>query len=125
MKLLLDTHVMLWCLANDARLKGEARDLIRDPENAVFVSAASMWEVAIKRALGRIEIDLALLDDALDAMGFEHLAIIGRHALGVADLPANHDDPFDRMLVAQSIHEGMRLVTHDAAVARYGTALLI
>lgn len=125
MKLLLDTHVVLWCLADDPRLGPDARELIRDPENAVFVSAASVWEMAIKRAIGRLDIDLVRLEDALDAMGFAPLSISHHHSLGVAELPAHHNDPFDRMLVAQSLHDGMRLVTHDAAVARYGTALLI
>jgi PIN domain nuclease of toxin-antitoxin system len=124
-KLLLDTHVVLWCLADDTRLKPDTRDLIRDPENAVFVSAASVWEMAIKRALGRIEIDLTQLDGALDAMGFAQLAITSRHARGVGELPGHHNDPFDRMLVSQSIHESMRLVTHDAALAQYGTAILV
>lgn len=125
MNLLLDTHILLWCLADDQRLTPGARDLIRDPENAVFVSAASVWEMAIKRALGRLEIDLARLDNSLEAMGFAQLAITTRHACGVSELPAHHNDPFDRMLVAQSIQDSMRLVTHDATVARYGTALLV
>lgn len=125
MRLLIDTHVVLWCLGDDPRLRAEARDLIRDPDNSVFVSAASVWEIAIKRAIGRLDVDIAKLSDALEAMDFAALAVTHQHALGVADLPAHHNDPFDRMLVSQSVCEGMRLVTHDAAVAQYGTALLI
>ena len=125
MRLLLDTHVVLWCLTDDPYLKSDARDLVRDPDNAVFVSAASVWEMAIKRALGRLEIYLTKLSAALETMGFASLAISHQHALSVAQLPPYHNDPFDRMLVAQCLHEGMRLITHDAAVARYGTALLI
>ena len=125
MKLLLDTHVLLWCLIDDARLVPDARDIIRDTSNEVFVSAASVWEIAIKRALRRIDIDLRQLEDALTTMGFVQLPVSFRHAAAVAALPPHHHDPFDRMLIAQSIEEEMRLVTRDSAVARYGTALLV
>ena len=120
MRLLLDTHIMLWCLEDSPRLTARARDLVTDPSNDVLVSAASLWEVAIKHALGRLQLDLATLEPGLRKTGFEQLDITGSHALAVAHLPEHHRDPFDRLLAAQSIAEGLRLVTHDSALLPTG-----
>lgn len=120
MRLLLDTHVLLWWLADDRKLSKDARTLIANADHQVLVSAASVWEVAIKAALTRIEIELDDLEDAILKGGFEHLPIAVPHAVGVGRLPDVHRDPFDRMLVAQASIEELRLVTHDRVFERYG-----
>lgn len=99
--------------------------MITSPENRLFVSAASVWEVAIKSRLGRIEIDPDAFLDALASGGFEELSVTARHAAGVAELPNHHRDPFDRLLVAQSRLESMRLLTHDASLSRYSDSVLV
>jgi PIN domain nuclease of toxin-antitoxin system len=125
LRLLLDTHIVLWCLEDSPRLTQRARDLVTDPDNEVLVSAASLWEIAIKHALGRLQLDLATLEPGLRRTGFDPLPITGSHALAVANLPEHHRDPFARSLAAQSIAEGLRLVTHDTALVPYGTAILV
>lgn len=122
MRLLLDTHVALWALTDDPRLSQRARALIADPENDVLVSAASVWEVAIKHALGRGDMPISG-DQALDwfrQAGYQLLPIAPEHAAAVEHLPDHHRDPFDRMLVAQATAEPLRLLTHDPLVLRYG-----
>jgi PIN domain nuclease of toxin-antitoxin system len=122
-RLLLDTHALLWWLADDPELSEEARRSIADPDAAVFVSAASAWEVAIKRALGRLEApdDLSA---ALDASGIRAMPITITHAEAAGALPPHHADPFDRMLVAQARAEGLTIVTRDPAFAAYAVATL-
>ncbi|HEY3302421.1 MAG TPA: type II toxin-antitoxin system VapC family toxin [Candidatus Binatia bacterium] len=120
MVLLLDTHVLIWWLADDRRLSKDARNLIADAHHRVLVSAASVWEIAIKSALKRIEIELDDLEDAILKSGFEPLPIALLHAVRVGRLPDVHRDPFDRMLVAQAGVEELRLVTHDRVFERYG-----
>ena len=120
MRLLLDTHVLLWWLADDRKLSKDARTMIADADHQVLVSAASVWEVAIKAALRRIEIELDDLEDAILKSGFEPLPIGGPPAVGVGRLQNVHRDPFDRMLVAQASIEELRLVTHDRVFERYG-----
>ena len=120
MRLLLDTHVLLWWLADDRKLSKEARALIADANHQAIVSAASVWEVAIKAALRRIEIELDDLEDAILKSGFQPLPITTQHAVRVGRLPHVHRDPFDRMLVAQAGVEELRLVTHDRVFERYG-----
>ena len=120
MRLLLDTHVLLWWLADDRKLSKDARTMIADADHQVLVSAASVWEVAIKAALRRIEIDLDDLEDAILKSGFEPLPIAVPHAVRVGRLQNVHRDPFDRMLVAQASIEELRLVTHDRVFERYG-----
>ena len=122
MRLLLDTHVLLWWLADDRKLSKDARATIADPNHQVLVSAASVWEVAIKAALKRVEIELDDLEEGILKSGFEPLAIAMRHAVRVGGLPDVHRDPFDRMLVAQAGVEELRLVTHDRVFERYGLA---
>lgn len=119
--LLLDTQVALWALAGHRRLTREARRLI--DSNDVVVSAASIWEIAIKTALGKLDADPAEVRDALEPSGFSELAVTGEHAARVATLPAHHRDPFDRLLVAQSLVEGLVLLTADAQLARYGRSV--
>lgn len=124
MRVLLDTHILLWWLMDDRRLPKDAEQIIKDPDNAIFVSAASIWEVAIKAALGQIEADPRAIQAAIEPSGFTELPITGKHAAQVAKLPSHHRDPFDRMLVAQSLAEPMRLLTSDTLLAKYGDMVL-
>jgi PIN domain nuclease of toxin-antitoxin system len=121
MRLLLDTHLLLWAAGEPRRLSRKARGLIADESNALFFSSASIWEVAIKGSLGRadFQVDAGQLLQGLLANGYEELAVSGRHAAQVAHLPPLHADPFDRMLVAQARAEGMTLLTADDQVAQY------
>lgn len=122
MRLLLDTRVALWALTDDPRLSERARALIADPANDVLVSSASVWEIAIKHALGRGDMPISG-DQALDwfrRAGYQLLPIAPEHAAAVEHLPDHHRDPFDRMLVAQAMAEPLRLLTHDPLVLRYG-----
>lgn len=121
MKLLLDTHLLLWAAAAPARLPPAARRLIEDPENEPLFSVASLWEVAIKAGLGRADftLDAGLLRRGLIDNGYQELPILGEHAAAVARLPDIHKDPFDRMLAAQSESEGITLLTADDSLARY------
>ncbi len=118
MKLLLDTHVFLWALENEDRLSANARDAIADANNIIFVSAVSAWEIAIKRGLGKIELDVDL-DEAVDELGFLRADLRFSTARLLSTLPALHRDPFDRMLIAQSIEDGIPLVTDDDVIRRY------
>ena len=120
MRLLLDTHVLLWWLADDRKLAKPARDIIANPDNDVHVSSASVWEAAIKAALGRLEIDLDDLEDAIVRNGFRPLPVGFRHAVTAGRLPSVYRDPFDRMLVAQASVEELRVVSHDRVFERYG-----
>jgi len=118
MKLLLDTHVFLWWNQNDSRLQSVHRQAIRLPENLVYVSAASVWEIGIKRKIGK----LAFAGSIADAIGkhrFDALAISAEHAEAAGSLPAIHSDPFDRLLVAQAHLEGLTLITVDEQILRY------
>jgi PIN domain nuclease of toxin-antitoxin system len=120
--LLLDTHVFLWWRTNSARLNASARDAIATA-SVVFVSAASVWEAAIKIALGRLTLPEPF-SKGVDRSGFRRLAISFEHAEAAAALPRHHGDPFDRMLVAQAQLEGFTLVTHDELLAPYGATML-
>ena len=121
MKLLLDTHILLWAAGEPERLPAGVRGRLDDPATELFYSAASLWEVSIKRALGRqdFSVDPRLLRRGLMEHGYRELAVSGAHAVAVDLLPAVHKDPFDRMLVTQAQVEGMILLTSDALVARY------
>ena len=122
MKVLLDTHVLLWAAGVQTRLPREARELIEDPDTELVFSAASLWEVAIKSGLGRddFRVDARLLRRGLLENGYTELAVTGSHAVAVDSLPSLHKDPFDRILVAQAREEGIVLLTADPAVASYG-----
>jgi PIN domain nuclease of toxin-antitoxin system len=119
-RLLLDTHVLLWWLAGDRKLGKSAREVIANPNNDVLVSSASLWEAAIKAALGRLEIELDNLEAAILRNGFQPLPIGFRHAITAGRLPAVHRDPFDRMLIAQASVEELRVISHDRVFVRYG-----
>lgn len=123
MELLLDTHVLLWWLADDGRLPANARSAIADPEHRVLVSAASIWEISIKRAIGRLRSPTNLLA-VLDECGFEVMPITAAHAELAGALPRHHDDPFDRMLVAQATIEGLTIVTFDERMTAYRVSRL-
>lgn len=127
MNLLLDTNALLWCLGGQSRLGAEARRRITDPGNDVWVSAASAWEIAIKAALGRLDLDgrpRDILPREIDRAGFAPLPITIDHALAVGGLPRHHSDPFDRVLIAQAIVEGLTIVTSDRAFADYQVPIL-
>lgn len=123
MRLLLDTHVALWWLNDPGELEEEAGKAITDGYNAVFVSAASVWEIAIKEAQGRLSLPEPFWD-AAEAAGLIELPVRARHAARAGALPALHRDPFDRMLVAQAGEEGLTIVTRDPLVRQYGTPSL-
>jgi PIN domain nuclease of toxin-antitoxin system len=118
MKLLLDSHVLLWWLDDPALLSMVARDAISDPSNDVLVSAAMVWEIVIKSGLGKLAIP-ADLDKVIVRSGFQYLAVNSVHAFAVQQLPLHHRDPFDRMLVAQAIVESATIITRDANIVRY------
>ena len=119
MRLLLDTHVLLWWLVDDRKLTRAARAIIANPDNEVLVSSASLWEIAIKAVLGRIEVELDNLEAAIARNGFRPLPIGFRHALTAGRLPVVHRDPFDRMLIAQASVDELRVVSHDRVFERY------
>jgi PIN domain nuclease of toxin-antitoxin system len=121
MKLLLDTHLLLWAAATPEKLSRPARKLIDDTDNELIFSAASLWEISIKRRLGRPDFraDERVLRRALLDNGYLELPITGEHTVAVGDLPVLHKDPFDRILVAQANAEGITLITSDPQVAAY------
>ena len=121
MKLLLDTHLLLWAAGEPDRLSAEARSLIDNRENELLFSAASLWEVAIKRSLGRndFKVDARLLRRGLLDNGYSELPIVSDHVVAIESLPTLHKDPFDRVLVAQATVEGVTLLTVDSLVAQY------
>jgi len=120
-KLLLDTHLLLWAAGEPKRLSKQARRLIDNTENELLFSAASLWEVAIKRGLGRedFKVDARLLRRGLLDNGYNELPITSNHVLATESLPPIHRDPFDRVLVAQATVEGITLLTVDSLVSRY------
>lgn len=123
MRVLLDTHLLLWSLAAPARLPVEASRIIRDAD--VYVSAASIWEIGINVALGQLRADPQEILAALEPAGFLGLPISGEHAARVATLPPIHRDPFDRLLVAQARVEPMHLLTDDAVLGAYGEIVIV
>jgi PIN domain nuclease of toxin-antitoxin system len=124
---LVDSHALLWWLDDDRRLSRRARQTIADGETAIFVSVASVWEIAIKRALGQLNDPsdaIPRLPSILADRGMATLPIEAVHAIDAASLPPLHRDPFDRMIVAQSRIEGFPVVTNDAAIRAYGVATI-
>lgn len=121
MKLLVDTHLLLWAVALPERLSAAALGLLADPDNQLLFSAASLWEITIKHGLGRGDfvIDPRLLYRGLLDNGWQELPVRSAHAIAVAGLPALHRDPFDRLLLAQAMVEGITLLTADAQLAGY------
>jgi PIN domain nuclease of toxin-antitoxin system len=120
-KLLLDTHLLLWAAHDPKRLTRAARALIENPENELFFSAASLWEITIKQSLGRedFRVDARLLRRGLLDNGYAELSITSEHPISTGQLAHTHEDPFDRILLAQAIVEGITLVTNDRRLARY------
>jgi PIN domain nuclease of toxin-antitoxin system len=121
--LLLDAHTALWWLADDGSLGQAARSAIADPSNDVLISAASVWEIEIKRSLGKLDAPSGLVD-AIGEAGFDILPITGQDAESAGSLPAHHRDPFDRMLVAQAARLRAVVVSRDTAFLAYGTDVL-
>jgi PIN domain nuclease of toxin-antitoxin system len=121
MKLLLDTHVLLWAAGRPDHLPAKTRKLLNDPRNELIFSSASLWEIAIKSGLGRddFQVDARLLRRGLLDNGYLELPITSEHAVAIDGLPPIHKDPFDRLLVAQSMVEGITLLTADPLVAQY------
>jgi PIN domain nuclease of toxin-antitoxin system len=121
MKLLLDTHLLLWAAGEPRRLPKQARILIDNPDNELLFSAASLWEVVIKRGLGREDfaVDARLLRRGLLDNGYSELPIVSEHVVAIDSLPPIHKDPFDRILVAQATVEGVTLLTNDSVVSQY------
>lgn len=126
MKLLLDTHILLWSAFQPKRLSAAARKLLNDPRNELLFSAASLWEIAIKNTLGRedFRVEVRILRRNLIENGYTELPITGEHAVNVDALPRLHKDPFDRLLLAQAHSESITLVTTDEQLAGYGGAVL-
>ena len=127
MRILLDTHAMLWWLAGDPKLSPAARELIADGANTLVWSMASSWEIAIKVGLGRLGLGRSLTElygDIVSGQGVELLAISHEHCDRVAGLPLHHRDPFDRMLVAQAEAEGVPILSADPKLARYDVRIL-
>lgn len=126
MNLLLDTHVALWAITDSPKLPKKAREMIESPKSSVWISAATVWEIAIKHSLGCGDMPVSS-QDALryfHESGYRFLAVEPEHATAVEDLPVHHADPFDRLLVAQALVEPMRLITHDPMVARYSDTII-
>ena len=118
MRVVIDTHVLLWALLDPQRLSRRERELIDDTE--VLVSAASIWEIGIKHAIGRLVCDPRQILETVEPAGFKNLGISGLHAIVAASLPRLHGDPFDRMLIAQAQAESALLLTRDDALTAYG-----
>lgn len=125
MKLLLDTHLLLWAAGQLQKLTKTARELIENPQKALFFSAASIWEIIIKNGLGRayFQVDVSVFRRGLLDNGYAKLTIKSKHAIYVKSLPPIHIDPFDRMLIAQSSVEGIILLTSDATVLQYAGSI--
>lgn len=124
MRILLDTHALIWALSSPRTLTAKARAGIRDPDNVVFASAASTWEIAIKAALGKIDADLDEVSSGIEETGFRPLPISIAHTRRVRELPDLHRDPFDRILVAQAMEEGLTIVTNDPILPGYPAPIL-
>lgn len=126
MNLLLDTHVALWAITDSPKLTQKARELILSPKATVWISVASVWEIAIKRSLGRGDMPVSSQDAVryFNESGYRLLAIEAEHVIAVEELPPHHQDPFDRILVAQALVEPMRLLTHDPLVSLYGDSII-
>jgi PIN domain nuclease of toxin-antitoxin system len=121
--LLLDTHALLWWRGSHRRLSVRAHEAIENPDVPVFFSSASIWEIAIKRAKGRLDAPGDLME-SMESRGFIELPVRSRHAIIAGALPAHHRDPFDRMIVAQAQSEGYTIVTHDPRIAAYDVPVL-
>lgn len=124
LRLLLDTYLLLWWLGSDPALSPAAKALIRDPENAIFVSAVSLWEIRLKESLGKLRLP-PTFGKALAAEAFESLPLTAAHTKQIAALPWHHRDPFDRMLIAQATTERLQFLTANRTLAAYGSAVQV
>ena len=126
MKLLLDTHILLWALQDSPQLTASTRELLEAPANELYVSTASLWEIAIKHTRRPKDLPLSAeeVHEVLATTRAQLLNITPQHLLKLAQLPTHHNDPFDRILVAQALSEPLRLLTHDAVVAQYSDAII-
>ena len=125
MRFLLDTHILLWWIDDDKRLSGQARQIIKDQCNEIYVSDISFWEIQIKVMNGKLNVDLETVIQQLPVNNFLPLNLNSRHIMALAKIPDHHQDPFDRMLIAQAITEPLHLITHDAIVAKYSENIIL
>ena len=124
MKLLLDTHILLWWLDDDKKLSEYGRQLIQNPDNGVYVSHASLWEIQIKNLAGKLNANVETIIQQLPVNNFQQFPIHTNHILFLAKLPPHHQDPFDRMLVSQALSEPLHLITHDKNVSLYSESII-
>jgi PIN domain nuclease of toxin-antitoxin system len=126
LNLLLDTHIALWAITDSPKLSQKARELIESPKTTIWISVASFWEIAIKYSLGRGDMPISSQQamSYFRESGYRFLAVEAEHAVAVEELPTHHQDPFDRILVAQALVEPMRLMTHDSLVALYSDTII-
>ena len=124
MKVLLDTHAILWWLSDNRRLGDRARDIIANPANDINVSAVSLWEIVVKAKVGKLQADIAEITRALEVEAFDFLAILPAHLQKLAELPMHHRDPFDHLLIAQAIVEGTHFMTDDQNAALYPARII-
>jgi PIN domain nuclease of toxin-antitoxin system len=123
-KLLLDTHALLWWLSDDDRLGARVRKVIADPANDVFVSVVVLWEIVVKQRVGKLRADVKDIWEAIDRDGFRLLDISVAHLLTLVGLPTHHRDPFDHLLIAQAITEGATLVSDDRHMPKYAARII-
>ncbi len=124
MRLLLDTHIFLWAIGGSRLLKPSVRQVIQ-AANEVYVSAASIWEIAVKTSLGKIKADTYAVTDAIGKSGFIELPVRAVHAAAVTQLALHHNDPFDRLLIAQAVTEPFKFLTVDAMLGRYSDVVIV
>jgi PIN domain nuclease of toxin-antitoxin system len=124
-RLLLDTHILLWWLSDDARLPGKARKWIAQEAESVFVSTASLWEISLKAAKGKLRADLREIHQQIEHGDYIYLPVEPDHILGLCALSAHHSDPFDRMLIVQAVSENLKLLTCDGLLENYGDVVLL
>lgn len=125
MKLLLDTHILLWWLDDDKKLSEYGRQLIQNPDNDVFVSHVSLWEIQVKNMSGKLNAHVETIIQQLPVNNFQQFPIHTDHILFLAKLPPHHQDPFDRMLVSQALSEPFHLITHDKNVSLYSESIIL
>ena len=118
MKLLLDTHILIWWLCDDSRLSPQEIDIVTNPDNLIFVSAAASWEIAVKQMIGKLDVPNDLRS-ALAANDFIELPITIQHTQSLYQLPSHHNDPFDRIMIAQALHEKLAFLTRDSKIHLY------
>lgn len=123
MRLLLDTNILIWAALDSPALPGYARRVLSEPQSELHVSAASVWEIAIKASIGKLVFPVDRMSSVLEEAGCIVLPITAEHAVGAASLPKHHSDPFDRMLIAQARQEGLMLLTADTIIPRYDVPL--